>query len=227
MRRQRETQTAVFPDSRTAAEQELTRIKTKHRREGAEALDAFDATRVAALAGERRPRRSEKTLADAVEFYVQHLEDAQRSIPVRRLWPSTWAGQKRLGRSTVHQDDLRLRFAKFCEKFGDTGTRILTSKEIEAWLYALKCSPVSFNNYRARLGVLFGYGVRHGYLEKNPCELIEPMPIVDRPPEIFTVDELTWLLEHAGREVLPLIAIGAFAGIRTAELVRLSGNTSI
>ena len=29
------------------------------------------------------------------------------------------------------------------------------------------------------------------------------------------------LLEHASEEVLPLIAIGAFAGIRTAELVRL------
>ena len=47
------------------------------------------------------------------------------------------------------------------------------------------------------------------------------MPLVDRPPEIFTIDELARLLEHATPEVLPLIAIGAFAGIRTAELVRL------
>jgi integrase len=131
------------------------------------------------------------------------------------------AGQKRLKRSTVHQDDLRLRFARFCEKFGDTGTRVLAPKQIEAWLYDLKCSPVSFNNYRARLGALFSFGARHGYLDKNPCELIEQMPVVDRPPEIFTVDELSSLLAHASEDVLPLIATGAFAGIRTTELVRL------
>jgi integrase len=37
----------------------------------------------------------------------------------------------------------------------------------------------------------------------------------------FAVDELATLLERATPGVLPLIAIGAFAGVRTAELVRL------
>jgi integrase len=211
----------LFFKTKSAAEQELVRIKTKHRREGADALAISDATRVQAIAGERRLAPFNKTLADAVEFYVQHLEASQRSIPVSALVAEHLAEQKRLGRSAVHQDDLRIRYGQFCEKFGDTGTRVLTSKQIEAWLYGLKCSPVSFNNYRSRLGILFGFGVRHGYLDKNPCELIERMSVVDRPPEIFTVDELAALLEHATPEVRPLIAIGAFAGIRTAELVRL------
>jgi len=211
----------LFFKTKTAAEQELVRIKTKQKKEGADALLLSDGTRVMAMEGERRLKPFGKTLGDAVNFYVRHLEDSQRSISVWALVAEHLDEQKRLGRSAVHQDDLRLRYAKFCEAFGDSFVRVLTSKQIESWLYGLKCSPVSFNNYRGRLGVLFGYGVRHGYLDKNPFTLIERMPVVDRPPEIFTVDELCGLLEHAGAEVLPLIGIGAFAGIRTAELVRL------
>lgn len=211
----------LFFKTKTAAEQELVRIKTKQKREGDAALLLSDSTRIQAMEAERTLAPFGKTIADAVAFYVRHLEDSQRSIPVSALVAEYLDEQKRLGHSAVHQDDLAHRFGKFCQTFGDSMVRVLSSKEVESWLYALKCSPVSFNNYRGRLGILFGYGVRHGYLDKNPCELIEPMPIVDRPPEIFSVDELAGLLEHASQEVLPLIAIGAFAGIRTAELVRL------
>jgi integrase len=180
-----------------------------------------DATRIQAIEAERRLAPFGKTLGDAVEFYVRHLEALERSIPVSALVAEYMANQKRLGRSAAHQDDLRIPYARFCEEFGEVGTRALTSQEIEEWLHGLECSPVSFNNYRARLGILFGYGVRRGYLDKNPCDLIERMPVVDRPPEIFNVDELFRRLEVATPEVQPLIAIGAFAGVRTAELVRL------
>ena len=211
----------LFFQTKTAAEQELTRIKIKQKREGANALMLSDATRVQALEAERKLAPFGKSLTDAVTFYVRHLEESQRSISVQELANLYLSKQQQLGRSAVHQDDLRHRFGQFCESFGDSPVRVVTPKQIESWLYALRCSPVSFNNYRARLGILFSYGVRHDYLDKNPCELIERMPLVDRPPEIFTVDELAGLLEHASGEVLPLIAIGAFAGIRTAELVRL------
>ena len=37
------------------------------------------------MEGERRLAPFGKTLSDAVEFYVRHLEDSQRSIPVSAL----------------------------------------------------------------------------------------------------------------------------------------------
>src|SRR5262249_27630437 len=46
----------------------------------------------------------------------------------------------------------------------------------------------------------------------------------DRPPEIFSVDELRALLESANGvrpDILPMLAIGAFAGLREAEIQRL------
>jgi hypothetical protein len=49
----------------------------------------------------------------------------------------------------------------------------------------------------------------------------ELMPVVETEAEIFTVDGLRSVLEHATPGLLPALVIGAFAGLRTAELTRL------
>ena len=59
-------------------------------------------------------------------------------------------------------------------------------------------------------------------MEKNPCEEIDKITVVHEDPEIFTVNELAAVLQHASSDMLPAIVIGAFAGVRTAERVRLS-----
>jgi integrase len=61
-------------------------------------------------------------------------------------------------------------------------------------------------------------------LDKNPVLRTVKPKLIDAPPEIFAVDELRSLLDTASREtpdVLPMLAIGAFAGLRDAEIKRL------
>jgi integrase len=88
--------------------------------------------------------------------------------------------------------------------------------------FSVSIAPVTFNNYRERIGFLFGYGVKHGYLQQNPVDdRIEAMPEPTDPVEIFTVDEIATLLSKATPELLPMFAIGAFAGLRTNELLQL------
>src|SRR5207237_7059940 len=44
----------------------------------------------------------------------------------------------------------------------------------------------------------------------------------NRPPvEILTPDEMTALLEHSTPEISPCLALGAFAGLRSEEILRL------
>ena len=83
------------------------------------------------------------------------------------------AMQKRLNRSQDHQNDLKGRLGHFAEKFGASPVRTVQTKEIEEWLHALRLAPQSFNNYRARVSSLFGYGVKRGYLERNPVSAID------------------------------------------------------
>jgi len=98
---------------------------------------------------------------------------------------------------------------------------VLRADEIEDWLHGLNLSPVSTNNYAVRVGSMFSYGVKRHYLEANPFTGIAKVKSDDEPPEIFTVDELQKLLLVAPPELIPVLALGAFAGLRSAELVRL------
>src|SRR5262249_49334915 len=79
-------------------------------------------------------------------------------------------------------------------------------------------------NYRANIGVMFSYATKRGMLDSNPVLRTAKPKLVDSPPEIFAVDELRALLEAANGvalDVLPMLAIGAFAGLREAEIQRL------
>jgi integrase len=77
------------------------------------------------------------------------------------------------------------------------------------------------NNFRTRISSLFAYGVKRGHLDHNPFSAIDPVKSVDKTPEIFIPDQLQLILEKSRAEALPCLAIAAFAGLRTAELLRL------
>jgi integrase len=124
--------------------------------------------------------------------------------------------------SREHVDDLRNRYSRFCERFGESGTRTLTSKEVQEWLWSLPLTAQSKNNFRARLFALFNFAVAREYMDKNLCAAIKPLKIRKAKKEIFTPDELRAVLDHASPEILPAIVIGAFAGVRTKERTLLT-----
>ena len=62
-------------------------------------------------------------------------------------------------------------------------------------------------------------------IDSNPVLRTAQPKLVDKPPEIFSVDELAALLHAAlsnAPDVVPMLAIGAFAGVREAEIKRLN-----
>jgi integrase len=79
-------------------------------------------------------------------------------------------------------------------------------------------------NFRANVGVLFSYAERRRMIDSNPILRTGRPKLADLPPEIFTVDELSALLTAAVKrapDMVPMLAIGAFAGVREAEIKRL------
>jgi integrase len=56
---------------------------------------------------------------------------------------------------------------------------------------------------------------------KNPVDAIEKEAPFDEKPEIFAVDDLAKLMNAVTPEFIPVLALGAFTGIRMAELMRL------
>ena len=58
----------------------------------------------------------------------------------------------------------------------------------------------------------------------NPVQRTAKAKAIETPIGILSVDETARLLENAPANVVPYVAIGAFAGLRRAELERLDWN---
>jgi integrase len=131
--------------------------------------------------------------------------------------------KKARGKSERYLRDLRSRLVRFAESFrknvGD-----VTTAELQGWLDGMKLSPRSVKNYRAALETLFSFAESRAYIFKggNPVDDTEKVSGKgDGAIEIFTPKEIAALLTHAPANYLPLLALGAFAGLRTAEAGRL------
>jgi integrase len=166
-----------------------------------------------------------ETILEAVQFRVDHLERVRRhGITVAQLADEVIEAKRRDGCSEVYLRDLRYRLSKFIRDFGDRAIAGITVDDLDSWLRALPFSPQSRTNYRTVLGLLFSYAKSRGMIERNPVSRTAKPKLVENAPEIFAVDELRALSESANRiapDVLPMIAIGAFAGLRDAEIQRL------
>jgi integrase len=166
-----------------------------------------------------------KKITDAVDFLVDHLERVRRhGITVSQLGLEVLEAKRRDGKAPAYLADLRKRLTRFCQDFGNRSIASIAVDELDNWLRDLPLSPKSRANYRANIGVLFSYAEQRGIIDRNPIPRTAKPKLIDRPPEIFAVDELRALLESAQRtepSIVPMLAIGAFAGLREAEIQRL------
>jgi integrase len=127
------------------------------------------------------------------------------------------------GKSRRYINDIRARLNRFAESFAvDIST--VTTKDVQKWLDKLKLAPRTVRNFQGTLGTLFSFAESRGYLAKgtNPMSGAEKIsPNGDGAIEIYSPQEISALLEHAPREFVPFLVLGAFAGLRSAEIERL------
>src|SRR5262245_48936979 len=166
-----------------------------------------------------------KTLADAATFYLDHLERIRRcNVTATELATEVLEAKCKHGHAPMYIADLRKRLSRFCRDFGDRPIAGITVEELDNWLRGLDCAPKSRMNFRANVGVLFSYAERRRMIDSNPIVRTARPKLIDKAPEIFSVDELAALLNAAlsnAPDVVPMLAIGAFAGLREVEIKRL------
>jgi integrase len=218
----------IFFKTRAEADAECLRQKTLLERHSREAIGLSQRAMSEVIAARAKLAEYGKTLSDAVEFYVDHLERVRRcKITIVQLADEVLEAKYKDGRSKKYIDMLRLYFKRFSQDFGKRLIADITIEELDNWLRALPGSPKTRADYRANIGVLFSHAAQRRMIDFNPIAFTAKPKLIDNPPEIFTVDELRPLLEAAQRteqSVLPLLAIGAFAGLRDAEIKRLHRN---
>ncbi len=162
-----------------------------------------------------------KTIADAAEHYTKHLQNVERSCTVNQLVAEFIETKQSEGRQKTTIYELNWRLGRFAQKFGQRVVATFNSAECDDWLRKEAPTPRNRVNARRVLHALFAYAVMRNYCPENPISRIPKPKVPDKPIDVFTPAELQRLFEAANPAIIPHIAIGAFAGLRRAELSRL------
>ena len=165
------------------------------------------------------------SLSRAVEYYLQNHPVHIQPHRVPEVIKECLEAKESDGLSEVYLRGLRGHFKKFAEAFpGNIGD--VSGNEMDQWLRSLSIGPRSRNNHRKSLQTLFSFAKSRKYLPKDNDE-IDAVGLAKQTTEdieIFTPAEMKLVLSKAPEDLIPFLTLGAFAGIRHAEILRLAWN---
>jgi site-specific recombinase XerD len=161
-------------------------------------------------------------LSAAVDFYVRRHPSKIEHKPVPVVVTELLAAKLADGCSPRYLQALRYNLGKFAKRF-QGGINAVAGGEVDAWLRSSGLSPRTRNNIRTSMHTLFKFAEGRRYLPKGHDELDSVSVVNDREGdiEVFTPSELTEVLCCASESMIPFLTLGAFAGIRHAEIQRL------
>ena len=186
----------------------------------------FGVTLVAAMEEWMSARKTAEgvTLSDAVRFYAANRTDILPSKTVAQVAAEFVQSLRNKGVSAIYVRSCKLHLKGFTTKVAGNIADV-TVADVNRYLNGRKTlGPVSKNGIRRNLVTMFGFAKRQGYLHperKTAAEQSETFVEPETEIQIFTPEEMRKMLLASHARLLPVLAIGAFAGIRSAEIQRL------
>lgn len=182
-----------------------------------------DAVRQFAYA--RKKLNGEGEIADAVNFFMTQRSKAKLpEVLISDLVMKLLADLRNKEKSRRYVLDMQARLNRAAEYFTGNISEVRSS-QIDDWLTSMEeASGRTKNNYRTALITLFSFARQKGYLTRGQeTEAEFSARYDDKGGEIgiYTPEQLELLLTRIEPRFVPFIAIGAFAGLRSAEIVRL------
>jgi integrase len=172
-------------------------------------------------------------LLQAIEFYNRFGKTIKENKTVPLIVEELLTALRSDKASDYHVRDMQKRLGAFAEKF-TTPILQVTSSDLQEWLRSLKkedakgnnypLAPKTRNHYRNALVQLFNFARDNAYLPKGlptDAESLKSLKVTPSENEIFIVEEMILLLQKAPDDLVVPMAIKAFSGVRTEEMVKL------
>ena len=105
--------------------------------------------------------------------------------------------------------------------FGDLTLTELTLDHIEDWIDSLEVSNKRINNILSPLKQVYSDAFCDGIIEKNPLQRLRLLPITQREPRPFSLNEIQRILNQLTDQSYNLIKFAFWTGLRTSELIGL------
>ena len=190
--------------------------------QGKEAVVFPSSLRVMAQREADRLSAHGKTITDAADFYLKHLQALAKSVPIEQLRTELLKNRKSADLSPRYLYDIGKRTEHFCNAHPGKLVAEISTADIETYLEDLGVAKGTRNTHRRDLHTMFSYAVEiPKYCSENPVARTSKLVPDDDDIEILTVPQVEKLLSAASPDMLPFWSIGCFAGLRRAEIERL------
>jgi len=208
-------------EARTFAEQQEAEVANH----GQELAAVPQALRAEAIRCSKLLAPVNATLTEAVQFFLKHARPAGGHRAIQDLVAEFIDAKRNAGRRETYLSIQSVVLGGFAKAFDGRNVHEMGREEIEKWLAAKDWTLRTRRNVQRDLQNLFGFAEQRGYSAYNPALELQEITFDEPPPGILTVGEAAALLhtaqEYNGGIMLPYVALGLFAGLRTAELERL------
>ncbi len=176
----------------------------------------------AAQTAEAKKLLGDTPLAQAIEFYLKRHPVKLELKPVEVVVAELLAAKQADGCSWRYLGSLRYCLGKFAARF-HINISSVAGTDVDVWLRESGLSPRTRNNIRSAVQILFSFAKSKRYLPKDHDEIESVAVANDRGGdiEVFTPTEFREVLKCANERMIPFLVLGAFAGIRRAEIERL------
>ena len=165
-----------------------------------------------------------KNIEDATRHLLEYLARVEKSCSLAELIAKSVAAKRTQDVGKSYLQTLTRYWQGFAAFAGAAKpVSEITAEDINGYLDTFThFNAVSRNGVRRAMHTLFVYGVEVlKVCAENPAVHSTFAKEIEVPVGIWTPGELAGLLAHAPEEWIPFLAIGAFAGLRSAELSRL------
>jgi len=170
------------------------------------------------------------SLIEAVADFARRNQSAAPTKTVSEVVAEFIADRREHGCSDVHLRDLEDRLERFAGAFQAPISQVTRAMLREYLMNLTDAKKVALKkrtrrNHQRIITSLFHFARRQRYITADHLDDIAEMEMPKAEvvkTGIFTPEEIRSILEAAPRDILPILAIGAFAGLRTAELSRIT-----
>jgi integrase len=166
------------------------------------------------------------TLEDAVKVFLAQQEQKSAKQIMASKAVGEYLATFEKPDDDPHYKTARSILSQFGRAFGKTLDAITVS-ELDQYLRGVSDSGRTRNNHLNYLRTFFGWAQKfRGYLKEGPLKINDikkyQQKASDPSSALMPPEDLEKLLRAVPNDIMPAIAIGAFAGVRNAEIGRLN-----
>jgi len=164
-------------------------------------------------------------MTEAIAYAIKHLRPPGGSLTLQEATEKILKFKETDGASEKHLKGMKSIFKRVAEDLGKEKLASFKRENLEEWLSDQDdVSPSTKASYARHIHILFSEGIERGWCASNPATALQRNSKSDGDVTVWTCEQMKAFLRAIKTHepaLLVGVAIKAFAGLRTSELLRL------